>query len=272
MMRALIVFFAIAVLLYLAFVGLLYAGQRRLIYVPDRTPPDPARTGIAEIEVLHLHSGDGTPLIAWYMPPAKPDGSVVLYLHGNGGHIGYRGERLRSFRAAGWGALLLEYRGYGGNPGRPTEAGLVLDAEAGLAGLQGLGVPPQRTVLWGESLGSNLAVRLAMTRDFAAVILESPFTSVTALAKALYPCVPVDLLLKDRFETLPRIPAVRSPVLVLQGGRDRLVRPAMSRAVYAAVTARKELWTAPEADHNDLGMFGAVEAAVAFVQKQAGSP
>jgi fermentation-respiration switch protein FrsA (DUF1100 family) len=272
MLRALTVFVAIAAALYLAFVGLLYAGQRRLLYVPDTTPPDPARVGIPDIEALHPHATDGTPLLAWYMPPAAPDGFVVLYLHGNGGHIGYRGERLRSFRAAGWGAFLLEYRGYGGNPGKPTEAGLVLDAEAGLAALQALGVAPQRTVLWGESLGSNLAVRLAMTRDFAAVILESPFTSVTALAKALYPCVPVDLLLKDRFETLPRIPAVRSPVLVLQGGRDRLVRPAMSRAVYAAVTARKELWTAPEADHNDLGMFGAVEAAVAFVQKQAGSP
>ena len=266
-LRALAVFLAIAALFYVAFAGMLYAGQRRLLYVPDPAPPDPSRAGIGDIEVLHLDSGDGAPLIAWYMPPAQPDGMVVLYLHGNAGHIGYRGDRLRSFRAAGWGAFLIEYRGYGGNPGKPTEAGLVLDAQAGLARLRGLGVPPQRTVLWGESLGSHLAVRLAAAQPFAAVILESPFTSVAALAKSFYPFVPVDLLLKDRFETLPRIAAVRSPVLVLQGGRDRLVPPAMSRSVYEAVTARKELWTAPEADHNDLGLFGAVEAAVAFVQR-----
>src|SRR5581483_8148223 len=118
MLWTLAVFAAIAAAFYLAFIGLLYAGQRRLIYVPDTTPPDPARAGIAGIQVLHLRSGDGTPLIAWYMPPAEPDGFVVLYLHGNGGHIGYRGERLRSFGAAGWGTFLLEYRGYGGNPGK----------------------------------------------------------------------------------------------------------------------------------------------------------
>jgi fermentation-respiration switch protein FrsA (DUF1100 family) len=269
MVRALLAFVAIAVGFYLAFVALLYVMQRRLIYAPDATKPDPDRTGIAGIEVQHLQSGDGTPIIAWYLPPAPSSDFVVLYLHGNGGHIGYRGERLRSFHAAGWGALLAGYRGYGGNPGAPTEAGLLLDAEAALAALHRMGVPPERTVLWGESLGSNLAVRLAAGAAFAAVILESPFTSVAALAKKFYPFVPVDLLLKDRFDTASRLAAVRSPVLVLQGSRDRLVPPAMSRAVFDALTAPKELWTAEEADHNDLGMFGAVEAAVAFVERRA---
>lgn len=266
-LRALLVFLALALVFYVVFAALLYVTQRRLLYVPDRTKPDPDRTGITGIEVLRLQSGDGTPLIAWYVPPADADGFVVLYLHGNGGHIGYRGERLRGFRAAGWGALLPEYRGYGGNPGTPTEAGLVLDAEAALAALRRMGVAAERTVLWGELLGSNLAVRLAAKERFAAVILELPFTSVAALAKKLYPFVPVDLLLKDRFDTASRIAAVRSPVLVLQAGRDRLVPPAMSRAVFDALTAPKELWTAEEADHNDLGMFGAVEAGVAFVAR-----
>jgi uncharacterized protein len=271
MLRALLAFAAIAVAFYVAFVALLYVMQRRLIYAPDTATPDPPRAGVAGIEVLHLQSGDGTLLLAWYLPPAKPDGPVVLYLHGNGGHIGYRSERLRTFHAAGWGALLLEYRGYGGNPGTPTEAGLALDAEAGLGALQRMGVPSERTVLWGESLGSNLAVRLAARETFAAVILESPFTSMVALGKKLYPFVPVGLLLKDRFDTASRIAAVRSPVLVLQGGRDRLVPPAMSRAVFDALTAPKELWTAPAADHNDLAMFGAVQAAISFVDRRAPS-
>ena len=265
LLRALSVLFSLALACYLGFVGLLYVTQRRLVYVPDTVVPDPDRTGVAGIEVLHIESRDGLRLLAWFVPPAQPEGLIVLYLHGNGGNIGYRGERLRGFRAAGWGTLLVEYRGYGGNPGRPSEAGLALDAEAGLAALQGMGVAPGRIVLWGESLGSNLAVRLAAHGGFAAVILESPFTSVAALAKKLYPFVPVDLLLKDRFDTAARIAAVRSPTLVLQGGRDRLVPPAMSRAVIESLTASKELWTAEEADHNDLGTFGAVEAAVAFV-------
>jgi fermentation-respiration switch protein FrsA (DUF1100 family) len=265
LLRTLLIFAATAAALYLAFAALLYVSQRRLIFVPDRAVPDPQRTGLAGIETLQLHSGDGTRISAWYLPPAAANGFVVLYLHGNGGHIGYRGERLRGFHAAGWGAFLLEYRGYGGNPGAPTEAGLAQDAEAGLAALLRMGIAPERTVLWGESLGSNLAVRLAAKGTFAAVILESPFTSIAAIAKSSYPFVPVDLLLKDRFDTAERIASVRSPTLVLQGGRDRLVPPAMSRAVFDALTAPKELWTAPEADHNDLGMFGAVEAAVAFV-------
>jgi fermentation-respiration switch protein FrsA (DUF1100 family) len=267
MLRAVVVIVALATTFYAAFVAVLYFSQRRLLFAPDAAKPDPSRTGIAGIEVLHLESGDGTPIFAWYLPPASPSGFVVLYLHGNGGHIGYRGERLRGFHAAGWGALLVEYRGYGGNPGTPTGKGLMLDAEAGLAALARMNVPPSRTVLWGESLGSNLAVRLAATQGCAAVILESPFTSVAALAKKFYPFVPVDLLLKDRFDTLSHIAAVRSPVLILQGGRDRLVPPSMGRMLYEAATAPKELWVVPEANHNDLGMFGAVEAAAAFVQR-----
>jgi fermentation-respiration switch protein FrsA (DUF1100 family) len=266
-LRPLFVFATIAAAFYLAFVALLYVAQRRLIYLPDRTQPDPARTGLAGIEVLQLQSRDGARISAWYLPPVDASDFVVLYLHGNGGHIGYRGERLRSFHAAGWGALLLEYRGYGGNPGDPTEAGLVLDAEAGLAALQRMGLAPGQIVLWGESLGTNLAVRLAAKGEFAAVILESPFTSVAALGRKSYPFVPVDLLLKDRFDTAARVAAVRSPTLVLQGGRDRLVPLAMSRGVFDALTAPKELWTAPEADHNDLAMFGAVEAAIEFVRR-----
>jgi len=267
LVRGLLTFLGFGLVFYAVLVGALYLAQRRLIYLPDTTTPDPQRAGIPGIEVMRLQTGDGLSLLAWYLPPAEPGGFVVLYLHGNGGHIGHRTERLRQFRAAGWGALLVEYRGYGGNPGRPSEAGLVLDAEAGLAALQGRGIAADRTLLWGESLGSSLAVRLAAGRDFAAVLLESPFTSVAALAWRQYPFVPVDFLLRDRFDTLSRIGAVRAPVLIMQGGRDRLVPADMGKTLLAAVTAPKELWVAPEADHNDLGMFGVVEAAVAFVRR-----
>ena len=267
LVRGALTFLGLGLALYAVLVGALYAGQRRILFLPDTNVPDPQRAGVPGVDVVHLHTSDGLSLLSGYLPPAEPGGFVVLYLHGNGGNIGYRGERMRGFGAAGWGALLVEYRGYGGNPGAPTEAGLMLDAEAGLAWLQARGIPQERIVLWGESLGSNLAVRLADGRDFAAVLLESPFTSVAALAKRMYPFVPVDLLLKDRFETLPYITAVRSPVLIMQGGRDSLVPNAMGRELLERVTAQKEIWVAPEADHNDLGMFGVVEAGVAFVRR-----
>jgi len=260
-----LVLIALALGLYLVFVGLLYVAQRRLVFVPDTSQPDPARTGIADIQTIRFNSLDEMPLFAWYLPAAKADAFVVLYLHGNGGHIGHRGERMHSFRAAGWGVFLPEYRGYGGNPGAPSETDLALDAEAAFAELQRLGVRPERIVLYGESLGSNLAVRLAAKHAVAAVVLESPFTSIAAIGRRQYWFVPVDLLLKDPFDTLSRIGAVTSPVLIIQGGRDRLVPNEMGRTLFAALTARKEIWVAPDADHNDLAMFGAIDAAVSFV-------
>jgi len=244
----------------------LFLFQRRILFHPDTTRPDLARVLVPGLQPLTVTTEDGLPLLAWYLPPGQEGGRVVLYLHGNAGHIGHRAYRLGPFRKLGWGVLLLQYRGYGGNPGAPSEAGLLLDAEAGLAAVQGRGVAPERTLLWGESLGTNLAVRLAEGRDVGAVLLESPFTSVAELARRQYPFVPVDFLLKDRFDTLSHITAVRSPVFFMQGGRDRLVPAAIGKKLFEVLTAPKELWVAPEADHNDLGACGAVEAAIDFVR------
>ncbi len=102
-----------------------------MLYFPDNSRPDPSLVGVPGIAIEHVATEDGLSLLAWYAPPDDPSGFVVLYLHGNGGHIAYRAERLRRFARAGWGTLLLEYRGYGGNPGTPTEEGLVQDAQAG---------------------------------------------------------------------------------------------------------------------------------------------
>jgi uncharacterized protein len=143
-------------------------------------------------------------------------------LHGNGGNIAYRAERLRRFARAGWGTLLLEYRGYGGNPGTPTEEGLAQDAQAGLAALYRKGVASEQILIWGESLGCGVAVRLASEHRVAALLLEAPYTSITALARRQFRFVPVGLLLKDRFDAISRIAAVRAPIFVMAGGRDTL--------------------------------------------------
>jgi hypothetical protein len=257
------------------FVGVLgagiWAGQDRLIYFPDPAPPpSPAALGLPEARALTLRTADGLDLLAWHLPPARADGPVILYLHGNGGSLAHRAPRLARFRAEGIGALLVQWRGYGGNPGAPSEDGLAEDARAGLAALRGLGVPAARTALWGESLGTGPAVRLAAERpeEVAAVVLESPYTSLLDLARLHYPVLPAGLLLRDRYDSLSRIGAVRAPLLVLVGGRDGLVPPAMGRALAAAATAPVELWEAPEAGHNELGAAGAVEAAAAFLRRR----
>jgi fermentation-respiration switch protein FrsA (DUF1100 family) len=204
--------------------------------------------------------------MAWHLPAAAGS-PVVLYLHGNGGHIGHRAERVRRIAALGWGGLFVSYRGYGGNPGRPDEAGLRRDAAAGLAALRARGVAERDIVLWGESLGSGLATELAARSRFAAVVLETPYTSLADIARRRYPFVPVDLLLRDRFDSLVHVPAITSPVIVLVGERDRTVPPDMGRAIHAAARPPAELWVAPQGGHNDLLEFGAMEAVADFVRR-----
>jgi fermentation-respiration switch protein FrsA (DUF1100 family) len=254
-------------LLYLALLAALYLMQRRILFRPDPGPPLVAQAGVAGLEEVRLATADGLDLLAWHLP-GPGEAPVVLYLHGNAGHVGHRGERLRRFALQGWGALLVEYRGYGGNPGGVSEAGLLADAAAGLAWLRAQGVAPGRIVLWGESLGSGVAVQLAAGgAEVAALVLETPFTSIADIARARYPYAPVDLLLKDRFDSLSRIAAVRAPVLVATAGQDSIVPPAMGRALLAGATAPAELWHAEAAGHVNLVEFGLVEAVADFIAR-----
>jgi hypothetical protein len=127
----------------------LFLAQRRILFRPDRARPDLARAGVPGMRDMTVTTPDGLALLAWYLPPARDDGFIVLHLHGNAGHIGHRAYRLAEYRRHGWGALMLEYRGFGGNPGSPSEAGLLIDARAGLALVRSMGFAADRVLLWG---------------------------------------------------------------------------------------------------------------------------
>ena len=251
--------------------GFVLAGlvvfQRRILFRPDNTPPDLARAGVPGTRAVSVPTADGLRLLAWYKPPAEAGGLAVLYLHGNAGHIGHRAHRLQALAPTGWGVLLLEYRGYGGNPGHPSETGLLIDAHAGLAALQDMGFPPHRILLWGESLGTHLAARLAAEQEVAAVLLESPYTSIVEIASRRYPYIPVRSLLWDHFDSLAVIGRARAPVLVMHGARDGIVPVDMGRAMHDAAPEPKALWIAPDAGHVDLIAAGAVRAAWDFVME-----
>jgi fermentation-respiration switch protein FrsA (DUF1100 family) len=248
-------------------VGGLYVFQRRLLYHPRPTRPalnDLALLGVREIE---LTTKDGLTLFSWYLPP--PAGRpVIAYFHGNGGNIGYRAERLRRFAAAGYGVLLAEYRGYGGNPGEPCERGLFADAEAALDFLTASGISSEHVVLWGESLGSGVAVHLAATRAIGGVVLEAPFTSVAACAQRHYPFVPAAWLVHDRFDSLSRIAQVTAPLLILHGERDMVVPVHHGRALLKAATAPSEGWFSPFASHENLAEHGALDVAMSFIERR----
>jgi fermentation-respiration switch protein FrsA (DUF1100 family) len=254
---------------YGGIVGGLYLLQRKLLYRPDKTRP-----GLADLKLLGVHevaltTADGLSLLSWYLPPGD-DRPVIAYFHGNGGHIGYRAERLRRFAHEGYGVLMLEYRGYGGNPGSPCEAGLYADAAAALDFLLSKKIAPCRLVLWGESLGSGVAVHLASHQDVGALILEAPTTSIAKIAQYHFPFAPAAPLVRDRFDSLSRIGKVKTPILVLHGDRDRVVPARFGRTLLDAAVEPKEGWFVPEAGHEDLARFGGLDAAVAFLDRWVG--
>jgi uncharacterized protein len=264
--RELVLLTGVAAVAYAAVLACLYLFQRQLLYFPDRSRPQLA--GLAELGVreVSLPSADGLSLLSWYLPP-RGQRPVILYFHGNGGHIGYRADRIRRFAREGYGVLLLEYRGYGGNPGTPSEEGLYRDAAAATAFLADAGIGPRRLVLYGESLGSAVAVQVAAEREVAAVVLESAFTSIAAAAQYHYRYVPAALLVVDRFDSLSRIGRVGAPILMLHGGRDGIVPARFGEELYAAAPEPKQRWLAPDAGHEDLARFGALDAVVAFIER-----
>jgi hypothetical protein len=261
---------AALLLVYVLIIGGLYLWQRSLLYVPDRQHPPLGALAELGVREITLTTADGLSLLSWYRPP--PDGAPMLvYFHGNGGHLGYRTNRMMRFAQEGLGVLMLEYRGYGGNPGSPTEPGLYLDAAAALDFVGGHeGIAPSRLVLYGESLGSAVAVHAAAQRKVGALILEAPFTTLAEAASYHYPFVPVSLLLRDRFDSLSAIPKVEAPVLILQGEHDQVVPVRFGRALLAAAHEPKEGWFSPQAGHNDLSRFGALDAMFDFLERRVG--
>ena len=258
-----------AAVAYAALVGGLYLFQRQLLYFPDRAHPELFGLQQLSVREVTLSTEDGLSLLSWYVP-ARPGRPVIAYFHGNGGHIGYRAERLLRFSREGFGVLMAEYRGYGGNPGTPSEAGFYADGRAALAFLDREGVAADRVVLYGESLGSGVAVALTVQHEIAALILEAPFTSVAEVAQSHFPYLPASRMVVDRFDSLSRIGKVKAPILVLHGERDRVVPVRYGRALFDAAPEPKEGWFAPDAGHEDLARYGSLDVAVAFITRRLG--
>lgn len=245
--------------------ALLFAFQRRFLYDPDKSVPDLAASSVAgSMRAVRLATADGLDLLAWHARP-REGRPTIAYFHGNAGHIGHRADKVRRFLGEGFGLLLVEYRGYGGNPGKPTELGLYADARAGLEFLDREGHGD--IVYYGESLGTAVAVRMAVERRPAAVVLESPPSAIWARAQEVYFYAPVRLLLIDRFDSIAKIGRVEAPVLILHGERDTIVPVRHGKALYAAAREPKRLKLYENGGHANLELVGGMEEAIAFVRE-----
>jgi fermentation-respiration switch protein FrsA (DUF1100 family) len=242
----------VVVLVLAVLTGLLWGLQRRLVYLPDDGPVPAAGSVLPGALDVVLETSDGLRLGAWFVPGDGRDAPAVLVANGNGGHRGVRAPLARALAGRGLAVLLFDYRGYGGNPGSPSEEGLAWDVRAARAYLiEDAGVPPGRLLYLGESLGAGVVTELATEHPPAGLVLRSPFVDLAAVGSVHYPFLPVRALLRDRYPVAERIATLRVPTTVVLGDADSIVPPDQSRAVAAAAAALHRLVEVPGADHND---------------------
>lgn len=243
-------------------VVVLWSAQRRLTYFPAGTPPPVAQVLPGGTEVV-VTTDDGLDLQAWWVPGGT---TAVMVLPGNGGNRAGRAPLATALGELGLSVLLVDYRGYGGNPGTPSQEGLLADARAAAGWLRAR-QDIDDIVYFGESLGGAVAVGLARERSPAALILRSPFTSLVDVARTHYGPVP-RWLLRDRYPALEWIGEVSSPLLVVASQADEIVPHALSRRLFEAADDPRTLATVPDAGHNDPDLLGGevmVEAVATFL-------
>jgi fermentation-respiration switch protein FrsA (DUF1100 family) len=241
----------------------IYLFQRSFLYFPNTKKPSRSEFQAGDMDVIELTTQDGLVLNAWYKPAAK-NKPTLLYVHGNAGHIGHRMPLVRPFLNAGLGVLLLEYRGYGGNKGSPHEAGLYEDGRSALRFLSQKGINPNQLVIFGESLGSGVATQLATEQKTCALVLQTPYTSMTDLARVHYPLIP--LKPKDRFDSLSRIQTINTPLLILHGTADSIVPYEQALRLYNAAKEPKKLLSFAGKEHNDLWVGTYAQEIIGFIE------
>lgn len=239
-------------LAYLATFALLALNQRALLYPRGGLDLAPVEAGLPAAERLMLTTSDGERLPAWHVAPEAAPGRVVFaYFHGNGGSLANRARLFRAMTARGDGLLAVEYRGYAGASGSPSEQGLLLDAEALLAEAARRGYAQDRIILVGESLGAGVAVALACAspNPFAGVVLDSAYESVLALARAAYPFFPVRLALLDAWRSDLRIAGLRSPLLMAHGEADDVIPIASGKRLFDLAPEPRRFIAVPGQGH-----------------------
>ncbi len=222
----LIIFF-----IYFLVLVFLYFYQRNLLYHPNENNYSEDKISV-DIENVRIKTSDNIELLGWYHEKNLKDFKTLIFFHGNAGSLENRIHKLNHFRDMNINFLIIAWRGFSGNNGNPSEQGLYEDGKSAIDWLIKKGVSEKNLILYGESLGTGVATHLAQNKNFAGVILETPFTSMIDAAKKFYPYIPVKLLLKDKFENYKKIKNINSPILIMHGEVDQLVPFSMGKKIY----------------------------------------
>ncbi len=270
-MTMFVVALSIIVLAYCVFAIAMYKGQHLLVYRMDSRRIAPQRAGLSDVSEVTLETPDGERLIAWYGKPQMGQ-PTVLYFHGQAGALARRSDRVRRYRAAGLGVLMVAYRGFSGSTGTPGEAVNVADALLAYDWLAARGIAAADIIVYGESLGTGVAAQVAMQRSISGLVLDSPFTALSELAAARHPYLPVRQFIFDRYDTLSHIAKASAPVLVLHGEKDPIVPLAMGLKVFEAIPGPKRMVTFADGRHLDHGRFGSMDVVLRFLNERARLP
>jgi len=223
--------FLIIFLIYFFVLVFLYFYQRNLLYHPDENNYSGDKI-LVDIKKVKIKTADNIELLGWYHEKNLENYKTLVYFHGNAGSLENRIHKLNHFQDMDINFLIISWRGFSGNNGKPTEEGLYEDGQSAINWLAQKGVDEKNLILYGESLGTGIATHLAQNKKYAGVILETPFTSMVDAAKTFYPYIPVSLLLKDKFENYKKIKNINSPILVMHGEKDQIVPFSMGKKIY----------------------------------------
>jgi len=256
-----------ALVAYLLVVGCIYAFQRHLMYHTDRNIGPPAQYHLSGFSEGFVTTSDNETIQFWYHP-ADAGFPTIVYYHGNAYTLGDRADIFSAMSSKGFGLLAISYRGYGKSTGEPTEQGIYIDARTALHyALESLHIPVSHVILFGESLGTGVAVQMATEYDVGGIVLQSPYTSVEERAAEIYNFVPVKYLIKDKYDTIDKIAYVKAPLLLFHGDRDVVIPVAHGHAVLAAATSPKDAFFFPENGHNDFDSAVISEHVLHFADK-----
>lgn len=264
-MKALKIFLILVLVAYVAMNWYMYANQRQLMYFPATDRVTPAQVGLANVHEVMLQSASGLELVSWY-GVAESGRPTILFFHGNGGAVQHRAYRFRQYMAQGYGVFVLGYPGYGGNSGQPSEESFREASELAYEYLQGRGVLAQDMVIYGQSLGSAVAVQLAARVDANGLILEAPMSSTVDVAAHHYSFLLVNLLMKDTYKSIDYIERINMPLLVMHGSDDRIIPIEFGRTLFDKASDPKRFEELRGAGHNNLSEYGVDALATEFIE------
>ena len=236
------------VLAYLIIILFVYFYQRSLLYNPSENNYLNDKINFNYKEIF-IETDKKIKLKSWFIEKDLKNFKTILFFHGNAGNLFNRVYKLNELNKLDLNVLIISWRGFSGNKGKPTEKNLYHDAQEAVKWLKAQGLDNKNIILYGESLGTGIAIELASKNNFGGIILESPFTSMADVAKLYYPYLPVNLLLKDRYDTKSKIIDIRTPILIMHGKEDNIVPQKMGLELFEKANNPKFSYFPESDDH-----------------------